>query len=328
MRTIYLFLGLPLLLGLASSASADKGTEICQYVNAAGKVKMARSKTEIPYRYRAKAVCQATQLAAPEKIKLEGNIASQDVLSSLGTIKLRWPRTVERLFGKSPLHAVTDTARTVSRAVRTSDFPYAVQNLNADFDVVFMDENLPRSQIPSALVNRCHPGWMVPPTNIYVAAQRVAAGCGSAPRNSRSVADADLVEVLLHEFGHSVEYHMLKEQFGRDRMRAEGFATWFEMHAARYSSILRQSQIKDRTYRAARKSLRENPSGRFGGTGEDYARASMYFVALEKKRGVRGISEVYRYMAKKKVPFFVAVKEVHHLSRAQLDEAILKILRN
>ena len=170
---------------------------------------------------------------------------------------------------------------------------------------MFLDENLPESQIPMQLVERCHPGWMTPPNNIYIAAQRVAEGCHGMPSKSSSVADSELAEVIIHELGHVVDYNLLKESFGSSRMRAEGFATWFEIHAARYSSLVSESQLRERTYRLARRSLRESPQMyQFRGSAEDYARASMYFTAIENRRGVQGIIDVYKHMKEEKVPFF------------------------
>ncbi len=236
-------------------------------------------------------------LASPEEIKLGGSVRREEMNSPLGTISLRWPRTAETFFGRTPVRAMADAARTVSRVLKLSSFPSEVQNMNIKWNVVFMDENLPEGQIPTHLISNCHPGWMTPPGNIYIVAQRIAAGCGGGASSKSSVADSDLTEVLIHEMGHAVEALILKSKmYGApdSRLRAEGFATWFETYASQYSSILNQREIKSRTAKLALTSLNSSPKVfNFSGSAYDYARASMYFSTVEQKYGLRGISRLY-----------------------------------
>jgi hypothetical protein len=258
-------------------------------------------------------------LARPDQIELEGNIRRESISSPIGRIELRWPRSVESLFGRTPLRAMTDAARTVSRAISTAAFPSNVQKLSVDWKVVFMDEHMPERQIPAYLIQNCHPGWMTPPGNIYIVAERVAGGCGGQPRRP-SVADGDLAEVLVHELGHAVEYHILGSQFHRNRMRAEGFATWFEMYAASYSSMINRSEIIRRTQDLAAMSFKLQPkSFTFSGDASSYARAAMYFLAISEKRGVRGIMEVYQRMSSDNLDFFPAVEKVIYWDTTQLE---------
>ena len=248
MRTLsYLLVVTFLFMLLAADASAK---EICIYTDKSGTFKTAKSKASIPRKFRARAICKdekelkaaasrrGTQLAAPEDIELKGNIRRERLNSSLGPIDLRWPRTAETLFGRTPLRAMADAARTVSKASRTSAFPSEIQGLNIEWKVVFMDADLPSTQIPAQLRNNCHPGWMTPPANIYIVAQRIAGNCGDQKTVKSSVADSQLTETLVHEIAHVLEYHLLKKKPPSfNRMRSEGFATWFETFAAQYRLV-------------------------------------------------------------------------------------------
>lgn len=301
----------------------------CIYLTDDGKIKQVNSKDDVPYEKRKAAKCfknkQSSYLAKPQDISLKGNLRREDINTSLGRMKIRWPRKAETFFGRTPMRAVTDIAETVARALRTSAFPSFIQNIDAEWQIVFLDSNLPSSQIPAQLVQNCHPGWMTPPANIYIVAQRVAGLCGKEQK-SKKVADADLAEVLLHEFGHAIEYRLLKRSFHSDRTRAEGFATWFEMFASRYSSILSQSRIRKRTYQKAQKAIQKSPQFVFRGTEGDYARSSMYFEAIVKKSGVNGLMRAYKKIATQGLPFFSAAKKELHLTKAKLDVEIQKLL--
>jgi len=270
-------------------------------------------------------------LAAPDQITLKGNIRREEISTPLGTVDLRWPRTAEVYFGRTPVKAMADAARTVSQAIRTSAFPSEIQRLNTNWNVVFMDEKLPQTQIPAHLINNCHPGWMTPPANIYIVAQRVAGGCGQQPRNKSSVADSDLASVLVHEMGHAVEFHLLQGMFAQDRMRAEGFASWFQVYAANYSSVIDRGAQRRDMFSRAKYSIRQNPSGfssgasLFAGDSLDYARASMYFFAVVDRRGLGGLMEVYQAIAKDKLTFFAAVQKEIGWNSEQLEKEVQRI---
>ncbi len=260
-------------------------------------------------------------LAAPDEISLEGTVRKERVSTSLGPVNLRWSRSAEQVLGKNPLRATADAARMVSRALKQSGFPGSLTSL--DFEegqIVFMDENVPGHQVPHNLISNCHPAWMTPPSNIYVVVQRVVAGCGgSAP--SKSQADAKMAEVLGHEFGHVVEAHILQGAFGGERWRAEGFATWFEATAASFSSLIPSGSVLNEHKRLARYSFSSSPDKfNFQGTGEDYARSSMYFHAVVKARGVKGLMRVYDLIKKGEPSFMSAVQKVTGWSESELEK--------
>lgn len=314
------------------SASAKPGApEQCFYLTKSGEFKTSASRDEVPYDYRKDAKCQPlkenTRLVKPDEVTLSGNQRTERISSPLGEILLRWPRKVESLFGRTPLRAMTDAANTVSRALKNGALPSELQNLSLKWNVVFMDENMPEGQIPSSLVTNCHPGWMTPPANIYIVAQRVAGGCGSQ-RASASVADATLSQVLVHEIGHAVEFHLLKGRGPMERMRAEGFATWFERYASQYSGILSPREITDSHFAAAEHSFRASPTSfQFTGTFEDYSRASIYFSAITGPRGLQGLVEVYEAITNSSLPLTVAIEKVLNWDERRLTKELSETLR-
>ncbi|NDC37595.1 MAG: hypothetical protein EBZ48_06035, partial [Proteobacteria bacterium] len=219
--------------------------ELCLYTAGNGALMQVRGRSQVPPQFASSARCFEARkpaaasplMAAPQDIELSGVTGRAQLSTGIGSIDLRWPRAVTTIFGKTPERAVADAAMAVSRALQSGDFPSVAQAMNQPWQVVFMDENMPTGQIPSALISSCHPGWMTPPANIYIVAQRAAYSCGGSTVSQRE-ADARLATILVHELGHAVEYLLLTRDFGRDRMRAEGFASWFEQYAARYSSML------------------------------------------------------------------------------------------
>jgi len=267
------------------------------------------------------AFAQEAYLAAPDEIELGPSIRREYMSSSVGRIDLRWPRSAERLFGRTPERAMADAARAVSRALRRGGFPPQLNNLQIEWNVVFMDENMPPRQIPIYLLTNCHPGWMTPPANIYIASTRAAAGCGPSSGTSTEVADSQLAQLLIHEMAHVIEHELLQESFGGDRMRAEGFASWFEYYAAGSSSIIDASKIDEQQKQLAIQHFNHSPDTfRFAGSPHDYARASMYFRAVVDRRGVTGLMDVYKIIKEKKVDFLTAVKESLYWSNERLHQ--------
>lgn len=300
--------------------------QICLYSSSPGKYQQVNSLTEVPSEFRKSAKCfeanKSETLAKPEDIKLQGTLRVERINSALGQMELRWPRKVETLFGKTPLRAMTDAANTVSRALKNPALPVFIQNIDLPWQVVFMDDTELNSQIPLSLVANCHPGWMTPPANIYIVSQRVAGGCGGQ-KVATQVADSTLSQVLVHEMGHAVEFYLLKQRAPLDRVRAEGFATWFERFAAENSSLLNARQISEQQFFAAAQSVKNTPGVfTFSGSFEDYARASMYFTAISRPRGVSGISEVYAAMSDEGLDFFSAIKQELNWDEKRLNKEV------
>ena len=263
-------------------------------------------------------------MTTPEEMNLGANYREEEFLSSLGKIHLRWPRSVEDTFKKAPTRAVTDAVETVARAIKTSAFPDFIKDLNADWKIVFLDSSSAGSQVPGNLLKNCHPGWMTPPANIYIVSDFIGGACEGLSK-SKTLADKDLAEVLIHEFGHVIEYRMLKDMTYSDQRRAEGFATWFEMFASRYSSLVSQSEIKERTIRHAQQTHSKGASFQFELSSAGYSRAALYFEAIASKKGIPALMDVYKAMALEKLDFFSAVKEKTYWNRNQIENEVSKI---
>lgn len=318
----------------STSARAEEKKVLCAYRNESGRVVQVKSPDAIPQKFRGAAKCfyessqNSETLAAPSEIALEGSQREEDMNTSVGRIHLRWERKSEKLFGRTPVRAMSDAANTLSRVLKNPAFPSTIQGLSQEWQIVFIGENIPSAQIPMQLITNCHPGWMTPPANIYIVSERAAGGCGGA-RSSTSVADSTLTEILLHEMGHAVEYRLLegRDQAG-DRARAEGFATFFSMIAARYSSILSPSSMESKEKELAKMAIMSSPNSfNFQGTGPDYARAAMYFLALEQKLGLRAVTEVYATISKKGLGFFEAIQESSEWDRKRLEKEVRSLLK-
>jgi len=345
-------------IALGAAVAADGAAmprQLCTYVAPNGAVSQVNSIDEVPVEYRERARCfsesikperaknpavhrptgpteiglrsRGEELVAPEAIELDGAIRRVDMPSSIGRIRLRWPRSVETLFGRTPERAMAEAARAVSRAVKASGFPPTVSNLDLDWQVVFMAEARPDGQIPATLVSNCHPGWMTPPANIYIVAERVAAGCGGGAPADAPVADGALARVLIHEIGHAVEYRLLLEQFGRSRMRAEGFATWFTGYAADFSPLLERGAVERENLALARAALtKQGIGGVFRGGADDYARAGAIFSAIVGRRGVRGVIDVYSVMRRNDLDLLPGIESRLGWDEAHLADEVARVV--
>jgi hypothetical protein len=278
-------------------ANAESAQD-CFYKDKQGVIKVSDGIDKIPAEYRASAQCtkaKTTESVRPNQIQLEGNTRSVDMASPLGRIELRWPRTLEKIFSRTPERAVADAARTASRALKSGGFPTHLTTLDMSWRIVFLDQNLPETQIPAQVVSNCHPGWMYPPADIFIVAQRVAAGCVAGDAVSPEKADSALTRVLLHEMGHAIEFALMKGEGAHDPLRAEGFASWFEGFSAHYSSLVDDQVVLDE-YRALGLSALEqgNRGFSFSGSPTDYGLGALYFRLLQQKRGVAGIVSLYQ----------------------------------
>ncbi|MCI5065597.1 hypothetical protein MRY87_07730 [bacterium] len=314
--------------------SAD---EVCVYRNELGDERTVRSLRQVPFSLRGRARCfrvgppggseQGVALAAPEEISLGKRLRKQRISSSVGPINLRWPRSAEVVLGKNPLRAMADAARMVSKALKQEGFPAKLRQLDLEWEVVFMDEDVPLAEVPLQLVSNCHPAWMTPPANIYVVVQRVAAGCGGAPAPQPSEVDAKMAEVLAHEMGHVVEAQILGGKvFMSERWRAEGFATYFERLASEYSSVIPTGSVSAEHYRLARESFSVSPgSFVFRGTAADYARASLYLEAVARERGIKGLLRVYDRLRSGGGALLDAIERETGWSRKDIEERARKV---
>jgi len=306
--------------------------QFCFYVDSRGKVIQVADQQSAPARYQQAVKCQAkskTRLATPDKVEIEGNEGRRVLSTELGEVDLRWDRASKRLFGTTPQYALLDAMRSVNRALKQGVFPSEVRDLDLNWRIVFFAGSLPAGQIPRNLISNCHPGWMTPPSNIYIVADRVAQGCGGHS-SSLSSADKKMARVLVHELAHAVEAQIIPAQMGRCRACAEGFATWATYFISRSSSLLSQSALKREHFDRAKVALRRGKSihpSRFDGSAEGYALAAMYFYALEKRYQARGVFEVYELMREDNLDFFSAAKARYGWDLERFDKEIRKLLK-
>lgn len=329
-RVTWIAVGFVLLLSAAHAAPR----EACVYSGTNGALTQVMGRESIPPQFRATAKCFAAaarsqeELAAPAEIKLSGAQRSDTFVTAIGPMRLRWPRVVESAFGRTPQRAVAEAAAAVSRTLKKPGFPPELRSLNLPWEIVFMDEDLPEQQIPWYLVTNCHPAWMTPEANLYFVTQRIVAGCGTAQPKRGAVADATLAPILLHEIGHALEHRLLKGRGGGDRRRSEGFATWFEQYAADQMPLLPRGSVAAEHLALARKSVaRGDPLFGFQGSAEDYMRAALPFIAIEKRRGVAGVMKVYEVMRSERLPFPQAIDRALGWNQKQLVEEIERVLR-
>lgn len=311
--------------------------QLCVYIDDNNTIIQVHSLTEVPKQYISRARCFEVKpskgkksetiqesLAAPKDVSLKGSIRSENISSSLGRIELRWPRSVELLFGRTPQQAITEAARVVSRTLKSGGFPVSIQSLSLDWHVVFMEAELPEKEIPSYLQHSCHPAWMTPPANLYFVSKRIAQGCTtSKQRVETMIANETLAQVAIHEMGHAVEHALLQDvsgMFGADRERAEGFASWFEWYAAGYSSIVDKQKV------LAQFKLSAPYAGDvFKGDASDYALSALKFIAIQEKFGIRGVFKVFEVMKSEKIQFKDAVKKIFKWDQVKLKSEALKL---
>ena len=318
-------------MALSEASAASKG--FCLYTGEKGVVKNVMRLSDVPEDYRSSVQCfqsaqQDVYLASPEEITLKGSVHEDTITSPVGPVHFRGARSVEHLFGRTPVRAISDAAQTLGRVLRQPGFPPEMGRLSVNWEIVFLDERLPETQIPWQLISNCHPGWMTAPSNIYIVTQKVAGGCSGKESVKSSEADRELSMVLLHEMAHVVEFNMLGAEFAGDRMRAEGFATWFESYAAEKAYSGKGNSFAKSILQAAEASYKQQPGVfQFRGTADDYARASAYFSAIVDRRGIRGLMDVYGAMRSKHCDFFEGVKISLGWKRAKLDEEVLRLFR-
>ena len=119
-----------------------------------------------------------------------------------------------------------------------------------------------------------------------------------------------MMQVLLHEIGHVVEWYWLKGKGERDQARAEGFATWFEYYASEYSEITRKSisrsNLGESIINAGRTYIYKDS---FAPDLDSYANAAAPFAAIVSRRGIYGLAKVYNAMSQNNLSFNEAIKK-------------------
>jgi hypothetical protein len=288
--------------------------EQCAYLNDNGQVEYVASADSAPSKYRSKVVCSTNQkaiyqgetvsIARPEEIELDGAVRKASFSSQLGRMNVRWSRNDEKCFGKSPSRAVSEAATAVNRALKSANFSIDMRAAQKEWSLVFIDQRGAAQQFPRGLVAGRHPGFMIPPSSIYLITDFIVPECSGS-----TVADATLTQVLLHEMGHVLEFGMLGDSpLNNDRKRAEGFASWFEQYSADYASIIPRGSVTAYYQSLAQEGLR-NPSRSFSGSAYDYAVSALEFRAVVNRKGISGLMSLYQTMKAKNIPFSEAIRQ-------------------
>jgi hypothetical protein len=301
-----------LLLGLTTNVLAEAP---CAYLTDEGQVEQAESLDKVPRRYQARAVCtdSSASIPKPDEVDISGVMKTASFVTDLGPIDVRWPLATEKCFGRSPARAVADAAATVNRALASAPFPPEVKNRSRRWTLAFTDQADAEQQFPAAITIGGHPGFMIPPNQIYLVVDFISPDC-----RGDAVGDALVAQVLLHEMGHVIEFLMLGDEFGLDRQRAEGFASWFEQYSSEYSRVIPRGSVKNYYRKLAAEAMKTFPTA-FEGSPFDYARAALVFDAIVAKRGVAGLMGVYRVMKSEQSPFLQAVEKHLHWNKKTLE---------
>ncbi len=301
-------------LGVSCQAIAESS---CLYIDQHGVVSQARSVSSVPSEYRGRAVCKDTspdEIADPHDLKLGSEARSATFGTDLGHVTMRWTRPIERCFSSPPSRAVGEAIKAVNRALKSGRFSADIKRAQREWSLAFTDKSTAFAQFPVALTLGQHPGFMIPPSQIYIITDFIAPNCTGA-----KVGDELLAQVLLHEMGHVIEYLLLGEsQTLFDRERSEGFASWFEQYAAEYSQVIPSGSVKRYYDELARDALRNGAAG-FQGTPADYARAALPFQAVVRKKGIVALMDVYRRIRDEHVDWTEAILKATGWNRATLE---------
>ncbi len=119
----------------------------------------------------------------------------------------------------------------------------------------------------------------------------------------------------------------IKGAAGGDRMRAEGFACWFEQRASDSSPVQERGKTRQQYLKLAQESFEHRPdSFTFNGSANDYARASMFFYAIVDKKGMQGLMQIYKNLSQGSTNFLTEVKNVMGWDEARLNKEAKRVL--
>lgn len=295
----------------------------CVYANERGDIISAPTLKEVPNRFREKAACrnqQPMEIPSVDDVSLKGGERSSSFSTPIGKMEVRWPRKVEACFSRSPSRAITEAATAVNRAIRSARFDTEMRSRGGAWSLIFIDQANAVSQFPMELSLGGHPGFMVPPNQIYIVVDFISPSC--TPNQD---ADARLLQVLLHEMGHVLEYTIAGERgFASDRKRAEGFAAWFESYSAEYATGIPKGAVA-KGYRAGVSRTDSIGVSHFTGSAEDYSVAFIEFEAIVARRGVSGLMSIYKRMESESCSFYEALKREFGWDRKALLREVRKL---
>jgi hypothetical protein len=304
----------------------------CIYLTKDGDLKSAKDLSSVPFSYRAKAKCSAERsffaaLDSADRIDLGSNCHKESFSSGFGRFNVRWCRSIEGCFSVSPGQGVRSAAKVVWEALREGGFLSELGESvrEREWTFTFTTNQVAFDQFPAEILLGHHPGFLVPPSSVYLIADNINAGCGGdlgirsgALRGEGrhlepDVAKVVLTGVLLHEFGHLIEHLLLGGgSILQDRARAEGFAVWFEGYALKFISDSdggRELRSYNR-YLASRFGGGVGNEGKFSEDVRGYSEAGERFRRLVDGGGLAKLLRLYRLIREEGVSFDEARRRV------------------
>jgi hypothetical protein len=194
------------------------------------------------------------------------------------------------------------------------------------WDIVLTDKAHAIRQVPRSIIIGKHPGFMLPPNKVYIVSDFISPVCNEVP-----IQDELLLQVLLHEMGHVIEYILLGEPSTmNNRERGEGFATWFESYSSEFSKSVDETRVRSSLLRLRLHAESADSEVAFNGSAMDYARASMPFFLVVSKKGTGGIARLYQEIRQNQVSSHQAIRKIFGWSasayRKQLESFTDKFL--
>lgn len=318
-----------LLLAMVFPLSASAG-DSCAYLTEKGEVHSAKTLKDVPRSFRSKAVCKDSEpreIPQTEAVKLDGNQRESSFGTDLGRMDVRWLRESERCFGTNPARVIAKAASAVNRAIKGGRFLPEIKTERRDWSLILVDRASAVSQFPMALSLGGHPGFMVPPNQIYIVVDAVAPDCRPSAEN-----DAALLRVLLHEMGHVLDFALMDGvSTSSERKRSEGFASWFEGYASKNVSEIPQGAIAEE-YRQFVRDADSVGEVEFSGSARDYGVAELEFETIVSKKGISGLMSLYQVMREDRCSLYSALKRkfgwdakiLQGQVRAELSEASVR----
>lgn len=311
-------------LGLAPSALAEGS---CLYIDGTNFIRQVSRRQDVPSEFRSTAKCsddKPEDIREPNDVELDGTVRATSFSTDLGRMEVRWQRKAEDCFGKSPSRAVKDAAAASNKAIKAARFAPEIKGGKRDWQIAFIDKRAALAQFPADITVAGHPGFMIPPSRIYIVTDFISGNCSGSP-----VADGALTQVLLHEIGHAIEFMLVGDlKIPSDRARSEGFASWFEQYSADFAKDIPKGSVTDYYDALAREKLAGDVPAPFDGSAQAYAVSALRFRAVVDRKGIPGLMQVYQAMRDNKESFDAAMKSYTRWSEGDLHREMVRLLRS
>jgi hypothetical protein len=260
------------------------------------------------------------QKIRPDKVELSMRGREKSLNTLLGKVSLRWDAAAEKYFGGAIEGLVISAMNASSRVLSENSFPSELRMDGYDWQVVIMNDVPSDVDITINGENVCHPGWMRFPADIFIAGERIATGCSShlLPRER---ATRYLVETMVHEIGHAVEYKFLGHQYRlHERWHKEGFATWFASLGSKYVSGGKKKEELDLSVKYFWNNNWEPLE--FSGSNSDYMHGYAIIRTIADKKQINGLQKLYQFASKNNMPMLESIESHLGWKKKRLFNAV------